>query len=43
MAPVLVGIAAGADTLIPELLGDRWEETAGILVWGCAATMVNAP
>jgi O-antigen/teichoic acid export membrane protein len=43
MAPVLVGIAAGADTLLPELLGDRWEGTAGILIWGCAATMVNAP
>jgi O-antigen/teichoic acid export membrane protein len=43
MAPALVGIAAGAHALLPELVGDRWSGSASILVWGCAATLVNAP
>jgi O-antigen/teichoic acid export membrane protein len=43
MSPLLVGIAVSAPALLPALVGDRWSGTADIVVWGCAATMVNAP
>jgi len=42
-APVLVGIAASTPALLPALVGDRWDDATGILIWGCAATIVNAP
>ena len=42
-APVLVGIVASTPALLPALVGDRWEDSTGILIWGCAATIVNAP
>lgn len=42
-APVLVGIVASTPALLPALVGDKWDDSTGILIWGCAATIVNAP
>ena len=43
MSPVLVGIIAGADALLPALIGERWSGSASILVWASVAMIVHAP
>lgn len=43
LSPLLVGIAAGTDALLPALVGDKWSGSTGILLWASLAMMVSAP
>ncbi len=43
LSPVLVGIAAGSQALLPALLGHAWSGVPSILAWASLAMMVSAP
>jgi O-antigen/teichoic acid export membrane protein len=43
LSPVLVGIAASSDALLPAALGSAWEEVPEVLAWASLAMMVSAP
>jgi O-antigen/teichoic acid export membrane protein len=43
MSPLLVGIAVSAPDLLPAVVGERWSGGVSIVVWACAAMVVNAP
>jgi O-antigen/teichoic acid export membrane protein len=43
LSPVLVGIAVGADPLLPPIVGERWAAVPAVLAWSCLAMMISAP